>query len=163
MRLLRPRVPFIPVLFVVAGCFSSPAFAQYTPTITGINSFWYLGQGILANVGICSGQPTGNCYLAQSQLTSNPNGAPGTPQWSIVQNGQGQVTLSCYTCANPVATSVSPSGGCIPDIHIYVSYGGYSSASFDVTIVAPSYTNPYGSPQHATLAQVIQVCTPGIL
>lgn len=130
---------------------SSLAFAQYTPTISGVNAFWYLGQGILADGGQCSGY-TGPCYYAQSQLTSNPNGAPGTPQWSIVQNGQGQVTLSCYTCANPVATAVSPSSGCLPDIHIYVSYGGYSSASFDVTIVAPSYTNLLsGYPQHGNL------------
>ncbi len=146
------RLLSIVAIFVGVSNSSSNAFAQYTPTISGVNAFWYLGQGILANGGQCSGYP-GPCYYAQSQLTSNPNGAPGTPQWSIVQNGQGQVTLSCYTCANPVATAVSPSGGCLADIHIYVSYGGYSSASFDVTIVAPSSTNLLsGYPQHGDLS-----------
>ena len=29
----------------------SSASAQYTPTISGVNAFWYLGQGILANGG----------------------------------------------------------------------------------------------------------------
>jgi hypothetical protein len=51
------------------------------------------------------------------------------------------VSLSCNNCANPVATALSPSGGCYFDIQLYVSYGGYSSNAFNVTIVAPSYTN----------------------
>jgi hypothetical protein len=130
---------------------ANSAFAQFTPTISGANAFWYLGQGILSDGGACSSGHTGPCYYAQSQLTSNPNGAPGTPQWTVVQNSQGQVTLSCYTCANPIATAVSPSSACIPDIHIFVSYGGFTSASFDVTIVAPSFPNQFGDPQHGNL------------
>src|SRR5579885_1246331 len=102
---------------------STPAFAQYTPTISGVNAFWYLGQGILADGGMCSGQ-SGPCYYAQSQLSPDPNGAPGSPSWTIVQNGQGKISLSCNDCANPVATALSPSGGCFSDIHVYVSYGG---------------------------------------
>jgi hypothetical protein len=50
------------------------------------------------------------------------------------------VSLSCYNCANPIATALSPSGGCYSDIQIYVSYGGYSSAAFNVTINAPTIT-----------------------
>ncbi len=126
------------------------AFGQYTPTISGANAFWWLGSGILSDGGTCSGQ-TGPCYYAQSQLTSNPNGAPGSPSWTVVQNGQGQVSLSCYTCANPVATAQSTSNGCYSDIQIYVSYGGYSSNAFNVTIVSPSFTNlQSGYPQNAT-------------
>lgn len=58
----------------------------------------------------------------------------------MVQNGQGQISLSCYNCTNPVATALSPSGGCYSDIQVYVSYGGYTSNAFNVTIVAPSIT-----------------------
>lgn len=127
---------------VIAGLvLVGPAFAQYTPTISGVNAFWWLGSGILADGGSCSPGHTGPCYYAQSQLTSNPNGAPGNPSWTVVQNGQGHISLSCYDCANPVATAQSPSSGCLSDIQVYVSYGGYSSAPFNVTIVAPSYTN----------------------
>lgn len=137
MQLRRFGIAF--AILVVCGL-SNRAFAQYTPTISGVSAFWWLGSGILADGGTCSGH-TGPCYYAQSQLTSNPNGAPGTPSWTVVQNGQGRVSLSCNDCANPVATAESPSGSCYPDIQIYVSYGGYSSAPFNVTIVAPSYTN----------------------
>jgi hypothetical protein len=130
--------------------FCVPGVAQYTPTISGVfNAFWYLGPGILSNGGSCSGQ-SGFCYWAQSQLTANPNGAPGTPSWTVVQPGAGKISLSCNNCANPVATAMSPSSGCAPDIHVYVSYGPYTSAAFDITIVAPNSTIlQSGYPQHS--------------
>jgi len=124
----------------------SGAFAQYTPTISGpngqpaVSAFWWLGIGILSDGGMCSPRQTGPCYYAQSQLVGNPNGAPGNPSWTVVQNGQGQISLSCYDCANPVATAQSTSGGCYSDIQVYVSYGGYGSNALNVTIVAPSLT-----------------------
>ncbi|HLG97913.1 MAG TPA: hypothetical protein VKX49_16485 [Bryobacteraceae bacterium] len=139
MTLLQ-RIVNLFVISVVANGLAGHAFAQYTPTISGANAFWWLGSGILADGGTCSGQ-TGPCYYAQSQLTSDPNGAPGSPSWTVVQNSQGKISLSCYDCANPVATAQSTSSGCLSDIQVYVSYGGYSSAPFNVTIVAPSYTN----------------------
>jgi hypothetical protein len=55
------------------------ALAQYTPTISGVSAFWFLGSGILADGGMCSTGQTGPCYYAQSQLSSNANGAPVVP------------------------------------------------------------------------------------
>jgi hypothetical protein len=62
------------------------------------------------------------------------------------------VSLSCYNCANPVATALSPSGGCYTDIQIYVSYGGYLSAAFNVFIDSPTITYiQSGYPMNANL------------
>lgn len=111
-----------------------------TPTISGVSVLWWLGTGINGDGGVCSGYST-PCYYAVSQLTSNPNGAPGNPSRTIVQNYNGKISLSCNNCANPVATAQSVSDGCSFDIQVYVSYGGYSSAPFNMSVVAPSYTN----------------------
>jgi hypothetical protein len=131
--------------------FCVPGVAQYTPTISGVfNAFWYLGPGILNNGGSCSSGQTGPCYYAQSQLTADPNGAPGTPSWSIVQPGAGQISLSCYTCTNPIATALAPSSGCSSDIQVTVSYGSYTSAPFNITIVVPNSTVLQSTyPQHS--------------
>src|SRR5665213_164392 len=89
-----------------------PGVAQYTPTISGVfNAFWYLGPNVLSDGGSCSRGQTGPCYYAQSQLTANPNGAPGTPSWIIVQPGAGKISLSCNDCANPIATALCPRSG----------------------------------------------------
>jgi hypothetical protein len=53
-----------------------------------------------------AGEPEG--AYAQSQLTSNANGASGSPSWTVTtQSGGGDVSLSCYNCANPLATETS--------------------------------------------------------
>jgi hypothetical protein len=135
MNVTRP----ISLTLLFFGLLSS-VFAQYTPTISGVNAFWWLGNGILSDGAGCSygGTP---CYYAQSQLTANPNGAPGTPSWTVVNHWPyGSVSLSCYTCTNPVATATSPSDGCIANVQIYVAYGPYQSTAFNVTIVTPNTT-----------------------
>ncbi|MGH9558400.1 MAG: hypothetical protein ACRD30_04105, partial [Bryobacteraceae bacterium] len=49
-------------------------------------------------------------------------------------------------------TALSPSGGCYSDIQVYVSYGGYTSAAFNVTIVVPETTYlQSGYPQNNAL------------
>jgi hypothetical protein len=117
----------------------SSAVAQYIPTISGVNAFWWLGSGILYDGGGCLTIPQGACYYAQSTLTSNANGAPGTPTWSVYRGAPGgNVSLSCTTCTSTVATATAPSYGCTADVTIYVSYGGYYSAPFNLTIVTPS-------------------------
>ncbi|HEX5431006.1 MAG TPA: hypothetical protein VFW83_03505 [Bryobacteraceae bacterium] len=85
MTILR-RI-FICVL-VLSGLTGS-AFAQYTPTITGANAFWWLGSGILADGGMCSGQ-TGPCYFAQSQLTPTLTALPGVPYGRSFRTDRGK-------------------------------------------------------------------------
>ena len=124
----------------------SNALAQ-TPTITGVNAFWWLGSGILSDGGMCSGH-SGPCYYAQASWTANPNGASGTPMWTV-QNavGGGSVTLNCSTCTTVEATSGSPSAGCVYDITVKVSYNGHVSAPFKVAIIQPTTTTlQAGSP-----------------
>ena len=140
MKFLR-RIIHILVISVVSSGLVGHAFAQYTPTISGVNAVWWLGTGIIGDGGLCSGKTTA-CYYAKSQLMSNPNGAPGSPSWTVVQNGEGKISLSCYNCANPVATAQSVSTACSYDIQLKVSYGGYSSASFGMTVAAPQSTTP---------------------
>ncbi len=152
MKFLQRTAHILAALVIASGVVGH-AFAQYTPTISGLNAVWWLGAGIVGDGGVCSGQST-PCYYAESQLTSNPNGAPGSPTWTVVQNGQGRISLSCYTCANPVATAQSVSSGCSYDIQITVSYGGYSSAPFGMTVAAPEYTIlQTGYPQTTTVYQ----------
>ncbi len=60
------------------------------------------------------------------------------------------MSLSCYDCANPVATATHPSDGCVADVQITVSYGTSLSAPFNVTIVTPNQsTVQSGYPTHA--------------
>jgi hypothetical protein len=134
MKLTQPA----PITLLALGLLTS-AFAQNTPTISGVSAIWWLGSGILSDGNTCSGY-SGPCYYAQSQLTSDANGTPGTPTWSVYYSGSGSVSLSCNTCANPVVTAMSPSSGCAADVTLYVSYDGYPSAPFGMTIVAPSTT-----------------------
>jgi len=64
------------------------AVVVYRPTITGVSAFWWLG-GVLADNG----------YYAQSGLTANPNGASGTPYWTVnTVNCGGSVSLGCNPC-----------------------------------------------------------------
>lgn len=118
----------------------SRAGAQ-TPTITGVNAFWWLGSGILSNGGTCSGQ-TGPCYYSQASWTANPNGNTGSPTWTVVNSatGGGAVSLDCYSCTTVEATATAPSSGCVYDITVTVSYNGNTSAPFTVAIIKPSMT-----------------------
>jgi hypothetical protein len=120
-------------IILLAVATLSTAAAQ--PTITGVNAFWYLGPGINADNG----------YFAQAAWTANPNGSSGTPTWTVVTNsGGGSVSLSCYTCANTVATSTAPSNGCTYDITVYVTYPDTTqSSNFYVAIVVPNTTTLY--------------------
>ncbi len=130
----------IPIIVLSLG-FLSSAVAQYTPTISGVDAFWWLGSGILHDGAGCGTTPPGPCYYAQASWSSSPNGAPGTPYWTVVNNpGGGSVSLDCYTCANVLATATSPSNGCDYDVTVSVSYGGYSSAAFTVMINTPENT-----------------------
>lgn len=125
----------------------SRAGAQ-TPTITGVNAFWWLGPGILSDGGTCSGK-TGPCYFAQASWTANPNGNPGSPTWTVVNSstGGGSVSLNCSTCTTVVATATSPSAGCVFDITVTVTYNGNTSAPFNVAIIQPTTTTlQSGSP-----------------
>jgi hypothetical protein len=134
--LLRRLLPGLMFCILVSN-----AFAQYTPTISGANAFWFLGAGVLYDGAGCTTIPPGACYYAQSALTSNPNGAPGSPTWTVqTVPGGGSVSLSCYNCSNPVATATAPSNGCVYDVTLYVSYGGYQSAPFNVVIATPTTT-----------------------
>lgn len=121
--------------------------AAQTPTITGVNAFWWLGSGILSDGGTCSGH-TGPCYYAQASWTANPNGNPGSPTWTVVNSpGGGSVSLNCYTCTTVVATATSPSAGCVYDITVTVTYNGNTSAPFNVAIIQPTTTTlQSGSP-----------------
>jgi hypothetical protein len=125
----------------------SRAGAQ-TPTITGANAFWWLGSGILSDGGTCSGK-TGPCYYAQANWTANPNGNPGSPTWTVVNNSPlgGSVSLNCSTCTTVVATATSPSAGCVYDVSVTVTYNGNTSAPFNVQLVQPTTTTlQSGSP-----------------
>ena len=53
--MLKLRRNVIPLAICVLGIARS-AFGQYTPTISGVNAFWWLGSGILSDGGMCSGQ-----------------------------------------------------------------------------------------------------------
>jgi hypothetical protein len=120
-------------LITLAFGFLSAASGQYTPTISGVNAFWWLGPGIQHDGPGC-GQ-NGWCFYAQTAWTANPNGAPGTPSWTItMHSGGGEVTLNCYTCTNVTATAQAPSDGCQFDVTVTVSYGPYTSAPFNVLI-----------------------------
>lgn len=123
--------PFIPYtrstmrsqrILLVAMFFAALPCMFATPTITGVNAFWWLGSGILSDGG----------YYAQAAWTANANGATGTPTWHVnTVVGGGNVSLSCGTCANTEATSTAPSNGCVYDISVYVTYpdGSQSSAT----------------------------------
>lgn len=101
------------------------------PTISGVSAFWWLGPGILSDRG----------YYAQSALTANPNGAPGTPTWSVsTVSGGGGVSLQCSVCATNTATSTAPSNGCVFDVTVSLSYAGFMSKPFGVKIVTPKNT-----------------------
>ncbi len=128
----------------------STAAAQYTPTISGIHSWWWLGAGILYDGAGCSTNPPGACYWAEEPLTASPNGAPGTPTWTVQTNpGGGAVTLNCYTCTSVVATASAPSSSCSADVTVYVSYGGYQSAAFTILINSPAYATQTQDPTNA--------------
>jgi len=101
------------------------------PTITGVNSFWWLG-GLLSD---------GN-YYAQAAWTANANGASGTPTWHTLPiYGGGNVSFSCMTCSSTTATSTAPSNGCYYDLTVYVTYpDGSQSTNFNVAIITPSTT-----------------------
>lgn len=109
------------------------------PTITGASAFWWLGSGVLSDGSGCSTNSS-PCYYAQASWTANANGASGTPTWNVNTNsGGGNVSLSCYTCTNTVATSTSPSAGCVYDVSVYLTYPDSSqSAPFNVLIAQPT-------------------------
>jgi hypothetical protein len=109
------------------------------PTISGVNAFWWLGNGILSDQG----------YHAQSALTGNANGASGSAYWSVqTVSGGGSVSISCSVCTSNTATSTAASKGCTEDVTIYASYGGFNSDPFKVMITAPSTLTPVsGSPK----------------
>jgi hypothetical protein len=54
---------------------SQCVFGQYTPTISGVNAFWFLGTGILADGGMCSPRESGLLLLC-------PIAAHLEPKWS---------------------------------------------------------------------------------
>lgn len=134
----------------------SRAGAQ-TPTISGANAFWWLGSGILSDGGTCSGK-TGPCYYAQASWTANPNGNSGSPTWTVVNAPDGGgVSLNCNTCTTVVATATSPSGGCVYDVTVAVTYNGNTSAPFNVAIIQPTTTTlqsgtPFDQSAHAAFS-----------
>lgn len=137
----KGRVQIIKALspFVLSLGLLSRADAQ-TPTITGVNAFWWLGNGILSNGGTCSGH-TGPCYYAQASWTAHPNGNTGSPTWTVVNApGGGAVSLDCYTCTTVEATATSPSAGCVYDVTVTVTYNGHTSAPFTVALIQPTTT-----------------------
>jgi hypothetical protein len=117
----------------------------YRPSVSGVSSFWWLGPGINSDQG----------YYAQSALTANPNGASGTPYWSVqTVSGGGSVSLSCNPCIGNTATSTAPSASCNPDITVYVNYGGFYSYPFKIFINKPSHlTLQAGYPQDINWSQ----------
>jgi hypothetical protein len=136
-------------LIALSAGFLSSAAAQ-TPTITGVNAFWWLGSGITSDGGTCSGQ-TGPCYYSQASWTANPNGNTGSPTWTVTNaSGGGSVSLNCYTCTTVEATATSPSAGCVYDVSVTVTYNGNTSAPFQVAIIQPTTTTlQSGSPTDA--------------
>ena len=112
-----------------------------TPTISGASAFWWLGSGILAD----------HDYYAQAAWTANPNGAPGTPTWTVsTVSGGGSVSFSCTSCTNTTATSTAPSSGCVYDVVVHASYDGFNSDDFSVAIIKPStFTLQSGYPVDA--------------
>lgn len=110
------------------GYTRSAAVAIQQPAISGANAFWWLGSGVLSDGG----------YYAQAAWSADPNGATGTPTWSVYYYGSGQVSLSCTNCTSTTATSLAASLGCTADIKITVNYGGFTSNPFWVTIAAPA-------------------------
>jgi hypothetical protein len=50
MKFLR-RIIHILAISVVSSSLVGHAFAQYTPTISGINAVWWLGAGIIGDGG----------------------------------------------------------------------------------------------------------------
>lgn len=132
ISLMKPSKLLSLALIIVGLAWN--AAAQYTPTITGINAWWYMG-GIVYDGPGCTTDPPGACYWSEAALTANPNGAPGTPSWQVETHpGGGSISLNCYTCTNVVATATAPSNGCVYDVTVTVSYGGYQSAAFNVQI-----------------------------
>jgi len=138
-------------LIILGVAFLSSAAAQFTPTISGVSAFWWLGSGITSNGGTCSGH-SGGCYYSQATWTASPNGATGTPTWHLLTiYGGANVSLSCTTCTSTVATSTAPSNGCYYDLTAYVTYpDGSQSGNFNVLINTPTTTTlQSGTPSDA--------------
>src|SRR5579872_7067568 len=96
------------VLLLLGSGLSVLAYSQ-TPTISGVNAFWYLGPlsfGTYSDGGTCSGH-TGPCYYTQSALTASPSSGSGYT-WSVSTTGLGAVTLSCYSnCSSSVTATAT--------------------------------------------------------
>jgi hypothetical protein len=118
---------------------SRPAIIGPTPA-PPVPAFWWLGSGVLSD----------GDYYAQAAWVGSPNGASGTPTWSVsTQVGGGTIALSCYVCTSTTATSTAPSNGCVYDITVYLDYGGFYSDPFYVAIVQPSsFSLVSGFPTH---------------
>jgi hypothetical protein len=106
----RANLHLTTLLFLSLIFAAVPTLAQGTPSISGVNAFWYLGGPLSDGAGCSSG---GWCYYAQAAWTANPNGHSGTPTWTVLNYGTGNVSLSCYTCASTVATATAASEGCV--------------------------------------------------
>lgn len=106
---------------------SRPAISGPSNTVP-VSAFWWLGQGVLSD----------GAYYAQAAWVAQANGASGSPSWSVsTQANGGSVSLSCSPCGSTVATSTSPSSGCVYDITVKLNYGGFESDPFYVAIIQP--------------------------
>ncbi len=114
------------------GWLNSGTTVVSRPAISGVNAFWWHGPGVTSDRG----------YYAQAQFTAIPNGAPGVPSsWGVTTvSGGGSMTLSCSICTVNTATSTSPSNGCVSDVTVTASYGGFLSQPFPVLINTPKNT-----------------------
>jgi hypothetical protein len=112
------------------GYTTGSMLAIVRPTVNGVSAFWWLGRGVLSDHG----------YYAQSALTPTPNGATGSPYWSVqTVSGGGSVSLNCSVCVSNTITSTAPSSSCNNyDVTISESYGGFNSDPFKAFINKPA-------------------------
>lgn len=108
-----------------------PGRPDYAP---GSPAPYYLG-GTLAS----------GSYSAQTTLNAgNPNGAIGTPTWSIVA-GADSGSLSCSSCNQTVYTATKATPSCMSfNIVIKTSYGGLESDPFYIFNNSPAYIENSG-------------------
>ena len=87
-----------------------------------------------------------NGYYNAATLSANRHGAPGTANWTRL-TGATKVSLNCYQCDYPLATSAAPSANCTYDVSIQLDFGGFKAAApFLLNVNAPFYVQSGGFP-----------------